>query len=318
MPLIRTLLLLGLLVSSQANSFRIAVIEGEGSVNVIQQKTATNPIVEVRDRNNLPVPGATVTFTIGGHSASFAGGAQTITVATDAAGRAATIGLNPIGSGSFQIQVAASYQGQSAAATIAQSNIATAAAAGGGISAVTIGIVGAAVGGGAIVATQVVGKNGDEGSPTTYTGSFSGQMVLTLNGNSGVGPYTCTSTRAVTGTLKLVVEDEQGGMLHGRFEAKADQPEIARSGICEGAVGGQPQWASNGDVSTTAANLTFSQTTDTSAGGNRGSHTVTFSGTLSGGVVSGTLSYNSTLTGAGGGGSGFTETASMTYQVTAR
>ena len=317
MTLIQALLLLGILVSSQANSFRIAVIEGEGSVNVIQQKTATNPIVEVRDRNNLPVPGATVTFTIGGHSASFAGGAQTMTVATDAAGRAAALGLNPIGSGSFQIQVAASYQGQTAAATIAQSNMATAAAAGGGISAMTIGIVGAAVGGGAIVATQVVGKNGNEGGPTTYTGTFSGQMVLTLNGNSGVGPYTCTSTRAVTGTLKLELED-QGGTLHGRFEAKADQPEIARTGICEGAVGGQPQWASNGDVSATAANLTFSQTTDTSAGGNRGSQTVAFSGTLSGGVVSGTLSYDSTLTGAAGGGSGFVERASMTYQVTAR
>ena len=43
----------------------------------IQQKTAVAPVVEMRDRNNLPVAGATVTFTIGGNAASFASGVQT-------------------------------------------------------------------------------------------------------------------------------------------------------------------------------------------------------------------------------------------------
>jgi hypothetical protein len=111
-------------------SLKIVVIEGEDAVNIIQQKTAVAPIVEVRDRNDLPIAGVPVTFTIaGGKSASFAGGLQQVTVTTNAAGRAAVTGLNPLGAGSYQINVTAAYQGQTAAATITQTNYATAAQA---------------------------------------------------------------------------------------------------------------------------------------------------------------------------------------------
>lgn len=54
-------LLVGLV---QPGGLKIVVIEGEGAVNIIQQKTAVSPLVEVRDRNNNPVSGAVVTFTI--------------------------------------------------------------------------------------------------------------------------------------------------------------------------------------------------------------------------------------------------------------
>ena len=110
-----------------APALRIVVIQGEDAVNIIQQKTAVAPVVEIRDRNNLPVAGATVTFTIGGNAASFAGGVQTITVATNAVGQAAAVAINPIASGAVQIQVAAAFQGQAAAATIVQTNVLTAA-----------------------------------------------------------------------------------------------------------------------------------------------------------------------------------------------
>ena len=113
-----------------APALKILVLEGEGGVNIIQQKTAVRPLIEVRDRNNVPVSGASVTFTIGGgNSAVFAGGAQTLTVTTNAAGQAAASGLNAISSGAFQIQVQAAYQGQVANASISQTNFATAAAA---------------------------------------------------------------------------------------------------------------------------------------------------------------------------------------------
>ena len=49
---------------SPSAAFRVVVIEGEDAVNIIQQKTAVRPLVEVRDRNNLPVSGALVTFSI--------------------------------------------------------------------------------------------------------------------------------------------------------------------------------------------------------------------------------------------------------------
>ena len=52
-----------------SSALKIVVIEGEAGVNIIQQKTAVKPVVEVRDRNNLPIPGVLVTFSIEGGKA---------------------------------------------------------------------------------------------------------------------------------------------------------------------------------------------------------------------------------------------------------
>src|SRR6187455_3336758 len=172
----RTLLALtfasSLLSQTPTPALRIVVIEGEGAVNIIQQKTAVRPLVEIRDRNNVPVSGATVTFAVNGQPAAFANGATTMTVTTNAQGQAAAAGFNAVRPGAVQIQVSAAHQGQTAAAMISQTNFATAAAAtaagvaagaaagggtaaaagatggaaaGGGISATTIAIIGAAV-----------------------------------------------------------------------------------------------------------------------------------------------------------------------------
>lgn len=117
------------LADEQPNAnLRIVVVAGEDAVNIIQQKTAVAPVVEVRDRNNLPIAGASVTFTISGSSSAFTSGLQTVTVVSDAAGRAAAT-LNPLGTGSFRIGVSAAHQGQSATITINQTNFATAQAA---------------------------------------------------------------------------------------------------------------------------------------------------------------------------------------------
>ena len=153
----------------QSTNLRIVVVSGEDAVNIIQQKTAVAPIVEVRDRNNQPVAGALVTFSIqGGGNATFAG-ASTATATTNALGQAAVTSLTPTGAGAVQINVAAAFQGQTATAAITQTNFATTAQAaaagssassgssaaggggGGGIGAgtiTTLGVVGAgAVGG---------------------------------------------------------------------------------------------------------------------------------------------------------------------------
>ena len=189
------------LAQTQSNpALRIVVIEGEDAVNIIQQKTAVAPVIEVRDRNNLPVSGASVTFAVSGPGASFAGGAQTITVVTNAAGQATAAGLTPTAAGAINISATASFEGQTAIATIAQSNVMTAAEAvtttagatsgsgggagsgaaggaaggGGGLSGATLGIIGAAVGGGAIAAGAAAGGGSDTqpvstSSPTTST-----------------------------------------------------------------------------------------------------------------------------------------------------
>src|SRR5436309_12845066 len=110
-------------------ALKIVVIEGEDSVNLIDKKTAVKPTVEVRDKNDLPVAGASVRFAINGRGAAFQGGSRSVTVTTDSLGRATVNGITPTSKGAVQIQVQASYQGQSAQATISQTNFANAAEA---------------------------------------------------------------------------------------------------------------------------------------------------------------------------------------------
>ena len=49
----------------QDTALHILVLEGEESVNIIEQGTAIPTLVEVRDRNDLPVSGASVVFLLG-------------------------------------------------------------------------------------------------------------------------------------------------------------------------------------------------------------------------------------------------------------
>jgi len=109
----------------------IEIMSGDRGINIIKKKTAVKPVVEVRDRNNLPVAGALVTFSSpsDGPSLIFANGARSITVTTDAAGRATTIGMKPVVSGNFQVNVSASFHSQTATASLSMTNVLTAAAA---------------------------------------------------------------------------------------------------------------------------------------------------------------------------------------------
>src|SRR5262245_5762890 len=155
-----------------SKGLRIVVLEGEDAVNIVQQKTAVRPQVEVRDSNDLPVAGATVQFTIartgGSSAASFANGQNIVTVTTNAAGRAASGPLQAVGSGAVRIDVQASFQGQVATASVSQTNFATAAeaakagktptsAGGGGASASSAGRGAVGAGGAAGVAAVIAG-----------------------------------------------------------------------------------------------------------------------------------------------------------------
>ena len=158
----------------QTSKLKILVLEGEGAINNIRQRTARDPIVEIQDENNRPVAGAVVTFLLPdrGASGTFANGARSVSVTTDAQGRAVATGLQPNNvEGQLQIHVSASHQGQVASATISQSNaVSVAAAAGAGAGAgagkliAILAIVGGAVAGGVVVAAQQ-GSNGSNGGP---------------------------------------------------------------------------------------------------------------------------------------------------------
>ena len=196
------------------SDLRIVVNAGEGAVNINQQKTAVAPIVEVRDRNNVPVSGATVTFSVSGKGATFSSG-STLTVTTNAAGQATATGFTPTAAGAVQVNVSAALKGLVASAvTITQTNFATAAAAaaagaaggggasaagaagagaagaGGGLSMTTIAIIGGAVAGGAVVATQTGLVGGAEGFV---------HILGQVYGTAVFGPGACAGVRGEAG-----------------------------------------------------------------------------------------------------------------------
>lgn len=345
--------------AQQADSagLRIVVVEGEDAVNIIQQKTAVAPIVEVRDRNNLPVSGATVTFSLG-PGASF-GGQSTLTVVTNAAGQATATGLTPTAAGALQIQATATFQGQTAIATIAQSNVMTAAevatttagaggtgggtgggstaAAGGGggaggISGTTIGIIAGAAAGGTLVATQAGGGDDSTGSAssalpgtsatapgsTTSTtpaapppsqqptsASFQGPISGTFNGTStvtfpGEPQFNCTFSLRNTGNATLRTQTASNGNITGTLEMNGTQtPDITNcTGGIQFPIPAQP-FVWTGEVTGSGNTVRFTQEfrdsgTVPGAGSYTTIATVTFTATISGGTVTGTLSWTST------------------------
>jgi hypothetical protein len=326
-------------------ALRIVVVEGEDAVNIIQQKTAVAPVVEVRDRNNLPVAGVAVTFSVGGQGASF-GGLSTLTVTTNAAGQAAAVGFTPTAVGAVQINATALVQGQALTATITQTNVLTAAQAagaagatggatggagsggsagggaaaggGGGISGTTLGIVGAAVAGGAVAATQVIGKE-EEDPRREFAGPISGQISLAFQG--------CTRVQEMTGTLTIEI-DNLNGPFQGTVHVQGNSRVLSLTGAQCGGPG--PQVGSTDTFgispkpisgSTPAISFTVSETNTTPAspgtpGGGVFVQTYEFTGTLSGDTITGTLTQSMRIETPG---SGFPAgVGTTTYSVTLR
>lgn len=166
---------------------QILVIGGEGSINNVKQRTAREPIVEVRDRNNRPVAGAVVLFEAprSGASGSFTGGSSSLRVTTDAQGRAVGQGFRPnTAQGNFQITVTATA-GAATATTVIHMQNAGAAAIGkvaktgghGKLIAIVVAAGAAAAAGGAYAATH--GGGGTPAAPpvtiTAGTGTVGGR-----------------------------------------------------------------------------------------------------------------------------------------------
>jgi hypothetical protein len=175
------------LMSAQqaAPELQILVIGGEGSINNVKQRTAREPIVEVRDRNNRPVAGALVLFEAprNGASGTFTGGSSSLRVTTDAQGRAVGQGFHPNdANGNFQLEVSATFNGLTAATVIHMSNsggaVAHAAHAGHGkLIAIVVAAGAAAAAGGAYAATHG-GSSTPAATPTTIsagTGTVGGR-----------------------------------------------------------------------------------------------------------------------------------------------
>jgi hypothetical protein len=169
-----------------ASALHIVVVSGEDGINIVKKKTAVQPVVEVRDRNNQPVAGAVVTFTLPnqGPGAVFLNGSRSVTVVSDATGRAAVVGMKPVGTGTFKISVSASSQDQVATAAISQVNVMTAAATAGGTAAgggaaagagLSAGMIGIIVGVAAAAAIGIgvgLAHHGGNSAPATPTATI--------------------------------------------------------------------------------------------------------------------------------------------------
>lgn len=332
---------------TQSAGLRIVVIGGEGAVNIIQQRTAVAPLVEVRDANNLPVPGVAVTFSVGGQGAAFGGGLQTLTVTTNAVGQAAATGLTPTATGAIQINATAALQGQTITATITQTNFATAQAAaqaattagsgssagttagagagsGGGMSTgAVVGIVGG-VGAAAAAGVLVAGAKGDEGSGgTSFTGTLDGQLTImqTVTGPGQNAPA-CTYRHVLGGTIKLTLE-QSSGPATGRGETSVTSTDLAASapGCGSGPGGGNLTNPFSCSVTGTTAGFECIERRTSTGGTSTNTYTFAFSGSLSGGVITGTVTYG--LAGQSSGanqGGNFTTVynGSTTFPVTLR
>ncbi|MGA7235664.1 MAG: hypothetical protein WBY44_08290 [Bryobacteraceae bacterium] len=122
-----------------SDDLQIVVIQGEDGANIVQDGTFADTIVEVRDRNNVPIVGgamitAGVVWGLAAHTGgatpgAFANGSNTITITADTQGRAVISGFRPSGNGPISLQVNASYQGHTGHVTVHQTNFPTVAAA---------------------------------------------------------------------------------------------------------------------------------------------------------------------------------------------
>jgi hypothetical protein len=153
---------------SEPVGLKILVVEGEGAVNDIKKAAGSRLVVEVRDRDDKPVPGAAVVFELPelGPSGSFADGGRVETSMTGAGGRAVAVLRPNKDAGPLRIEVRASYQGRSASAAITQTNVIVSRSGSlGGISRVKLGIlVGVAAGAG--TAAYLLTRGGGPGAAT--------------------------------------------------------------------------------------------------------------------------------------------------------
>ncbi len=178
---VATLCAAALLAAQQPEPpYKLIVIRGENAQNNVKKGRATKQVVEVRDRNDKPVGGILLTFSLPktGASGAFVDGSQVTTVTTGPTGQASvTMQPNSV-SGSFNIEVSGNVNGQPVTGQIAQTNAVAA-----GISGVTIGII-AAVAAGAAVGIGLGLSGGNKSStsaaqpPGVRIGTGTGVVIL--------------------------------------------------------------------------------------------------------------------------------------------
>ncbi len=213
----------------------------------------------------------------------------------------------PAGFASTGVTAAGSASGSAAGSSTGAAGVAgaagAAAAAGGGLSGgAVVGIVagaGAAAAGVAVAAgkgSESGPAPGTGGSPsptpptaTSYTGPFSGQRTDQFV--HAAGPGGCqTVTRALSGTIRITLNQAQGGTANGTANISGTMTVIANTGTCSAdqGVGFVSFIGHSATVTGTVGNIAFSVANQ--------SESVTFTGALNGGVITGTATFTQNLT----------------------
>lgn len=107
------------------SALKIVVLQGEGARHSIRSRHGVQTLIEVRDQENRPLPGAQVVFQLpaAGPGGTFPGGRLTQRTVTDARGQASTAGFAPNDQeGRFNLKVIAVSGDLKAEAVVSQVN----------------------------------------------------------------------------------------------------------------------------------------------------------------------------------------------------
>ena len=137
-------------------------------------------------------------------------------------------------------------------------------------------------------ATDLVGGGG-----TTYSGPFSGQLSRSTagQGNSGGGVISCVNTYTLSGTLSMTLT-QSGTAVAGSGSLNGAETETGKSGDPTCPLYGNKTIAWSGPVTGTTTALSFLEQSVSTNGSYVQTNKATFSGTLAGGTVAGTLTMS--------------------------
>ena len=168
----------------------LVIVEGEGAINNIHQRTTREAIVQVQDENHKPIAGASVIFLLPSQGAGgqFANGSQMLAVTSDSQGNAVARGIQlNRAQGQFQIHVTASFHGQTASTDIHMSS-AAAAAGTATVAGISVKLIVVLMAVGAAAATGAAYAVTHSGGSSTTTTTASSVVTLTLGTGTVGGP----------------------------------------------------------------------------------------------------------------------------------
>lgn len=154
------------------------------------------------------------------------------------------------------------------------------------------------------------------GTGSSYTGSYSGVMVETTIGTSltGGGTFPCTNTYTLSGTLTMRLT-QSGSSVTGSAVVTGTQRETGVSAGCQPKGDSSTDWSPA--ISGSSSDLRFSDRRTAVNGGYSVTNQAGFTGALSNGIITGSLSFS--VAGSGTiGSTSTTQNGSASMSVTLR